>query len=279
MLPARKVAIRRFISLLATGVLAAGLSTSCSRTGVDRALSLGEGFWQKGQYQQAVQEFEKVATRDPHSAKGVIALFRAAEIQAQFTPQHAEAVRKLRLFLDRSQDRALRGRAEELIGETLFLRMEDYSAARAQYQHQLAANPGAPRAVEWMLKIAKCERFLGRHGVAERILRDLIARYQSPSDASNAVVEAKYELAETLLLQGRQAEAESEFQKFIVKYPNSPWGFSAKLGLANSLEERRQWDAALQLYREIRDHVPSPPAVDVRVSRILERLRKKGDER
>lgn len=273
--PPRTPSINRLNVLALLALLALGFAagSGCSRTGVDRGLLLGEGFWQKGQYQQAVQEFEKVATRDPLSPKGIVALFRAAEIQAQFTPQHAEAVRKLRLFLERSKDPALRARANELIGETLFLRMEDYAGARAHFQRQLTDSPGSPRAAEWMLKIAKSERFSGRHDAAERVLRDLLTRYSDPDP------EARYELAETFVLQGKFAEAEKEFQSFVAKYPQHPLIYSAKLGLANCFEERRHWDAALQLYREIRDHVPSPPVVDVRVARILERLRKRGDDR
>src|SRR4051812_45961763 len=80
-------------------LLGLGLSACAVDSSKNRYL-LAERLWSDGKYAAAVNEFDKVAARDPQSKLGRQALFRSAMTESLYLSNYSEAVRKFRLYID-----------------------------------------------------------------------------------------------------------------------------------------------------------------------------------
>jgi TolA-binding protein len=258
-------------------VAAALLSASCTVDSAKSRYILAEKLYADQSYAAAVSEFEKVIARDPRGKLGLQALQRSALIQSLYLGQHADAVRKLRSFVELTPDPAQNWEAQTELGEILFARMEQYDQAVAQYRSLLKQRPDAPEAPEFLYRIARSEFFLWQFDEAAAAYQRLVKRFPGTAWAEKAA----YEIGVTYFTQGAQQsdstgngayqDAMDAYQHFVKRYPNSKLVPEAKFGIASCLEEMDQLDAAYHQYEALLDSYPSPNVIRIKMVRIRER--------
>jgi TolA-binding protein len=246
----------------------------CSVDSAKTHYMLAEKLWNDRKYGAAVGEFEKVTSKDPKGKLGLQALFRAASTQYLFLAQYGEAIRKFRTFVQMSSDASQVWEAQLQIGEILFFKTEQYEQAIQHYTVLLDENKTRQEAPEFLFRIAKSHFFLMQFNESLVAYEELINKYP----ASALVEKAFYEIGATQFTRGTGTpsgsfeEAKLAFERFIRRYPKSPLVADAKFGIASCLEEMDQLDEAYKGFEAIQKTYPSPSVIDVKLSRIRQRI-------
>lgn len=238
---------------------------------------LAEKLWSDGKYAAAVQEFEKVAGKDPKGKLGMMALSRAAHTQAYFLSNYGDALRKFRQLAALGSDPAVVWDAQKQIGDILYTKLERHEEAIEHYRALLKQDPASPEAPEFLFRVAKSHYFLWQFDPAVEAFHELVKTFPE----SPWAVRASYETGMTLLTKGSRSgstraqeplqEAIRAFESFIKTHPKSEWVSQARFGIASCLEEMDQLDAAYQAYEELKSTFPSPNVIQIKLIRIRER--------
>lgn len=266
---------------LGTLVLALGAGASCSVDSARSQYLLAEKLWSDKKYAAAVNEFEKVASRDPRGKLGLQALYRAAMTQNLYLNNPSDALKKLRTYVQLSGDEKSRWEAQKQIGDILYERLERHEEAIDHYHELLQARASSPEAPDFLFRIGKSHYFLWQFKEAIESFRQLQEKYPSSRWSEHAGLE----IGNVLFTRAERGsedgiatpsgdgykEAISAFKAFIDRYPNSPLVPEAHFGIASCLEESNQLDAAYQLFNSIRTTYPSPNVVEIKLARIRER--------
>lgn len=266
-------------SALRAGVLLLVFSgAGCSVDSAKRHYVLAEKLWTDGKYSAAVNEFEKVAARDPHGALGTQALLRGATTQALFLAEYPAAIQKFRRFTEISHDPAAVWDARKQIGDILFNKTEQYDQALRYYEDLIRMQPDAPEHGELMYRVARSQFFLGRFDDAITTYLKMIHEFPKTTLAERAA----FEIAQTHLARGEQTGATHSaqdllktamvsYQGFLKQYSQSPLVPEAEFGIASCLEALDQLDAAFQAYEALLDRYPSRKVIEIKLERIRER--------
>lgn len=252
--------------------------SACTVDNAKRHYVLAEKLWTDGKYAAAVNEFEKVAQRDPQGKLGTQALFRAATTQSLFLGQYSDAIEKLRRFTELSQDAPAVWDARKQIGELLFSKTEQYDQALHYYQDLIKLKPDAAELPEFLFRIGRSNYYMGHFDDAIAAFQQIIVKFSQAPLAERAA----FEIAQTHLTQGEQIgvartaqdqfkTAMALFQGFLKQHPKSQYAPEAQFGVASCLEAMDQLDAAYQAYEALRSTYPSKNVVEIKLARIRER--------
>ncbi len=264
---------RRIDSAIALTIVL--VASGCGINSAKNHFVLAEKLWNDRKYEAAVLEFEKVISRDPKGKLGLMALQRAATTQNLFLQQYPEAIRKLKQLAEASHEKEIVWDSQLQIGEILFAKTEDYNGALTHYLKMLQDFPNSPEAPEFMFRVGRCQFFLWRFDEAAATYQSIQKKFPKTPWSERAL----FELALTYFTRGEQRgigkesyqEAIDLYQSFIRKYPKSERVVLAQFGIANSLEEMDQLDAAYNAYQALRSTYPSPAVIEVKLQRIRER--------
>lgn len=248
--------------------------SGCSGNSPKSRYVLAEKLWTDGRYSAAVAEFERVIARDPQGGLGLQALFRAANTQALFLHQYEEAVRKFRLYIERSSDPDMIWEAYKQIGDILYSRSERYDAAISHYNELVTAYPKAAELAEYRFRIARAHFLLGRWDHAISSYQDLIRLH--PKDPWSE--RAAFEIGMTDFTRGGPEACQRAIKtlnQFVIEHPRSQWRSEAEFGVAGCLEELDQLDAAYERYERIKSTYPSPKVIQIKMIRIRQRQTQK----
>ena len=259
--------------------LVAVVGSSCTVNSTKKSYVLAEKLWTDGKYSAAVTEFEKVTAREPSGKLGLQALYRAASTQAYFLAQYSEAVRKFRIYAQLAQDPPTVWEARRQIGEILYNRLEAFDQVIPHYKGMVKDQPQSREAPEFLFRVAKSYFHLWQFDEAIEAYDEL---YKLAPDTPWGE-KSLYEIGVTQFTRGEQhpssdgpgtedyQDAIEAFERFIKVYPKSPLVPQARFGIASSLEEMDQLDAALHVYQSILSTYPSPNVVRIKLHRIRER--------
>src|SRR5690348_6560405 len=93
----RKLALA--MQALAVGTMVVA-SFACTSNSARKQYLLAEKLWTDAKYAAAINEFDKVAAKDPRGKLGLQALYRSASTQMLFLSQFDEAARKFRRYAE-----------------------------------------------------------------------------------------------------------------------------------------------------------------------------------
>lgn len=263
--------------------LLVGLVGSLAGCSVDSAKNhylLAEKLWTDRKYGAAVSEFERVTAKDPNGKLGKQALFRAATTQSLFLSQYGDAVRKFREYVQINPDDPSAWQAQLHVGDILYSKLEQYDQAIQHYQKLLKLNPKIPEAPEFLFRIAKSQFYLLRFDEAVSTFQSVEKEYPFTSWAEKAA----FETGATYFTRGEQGSryknkiadgysaALHAYERFLGQYPKSTLVSSAQFGVASCLEELNQLEEAFKAFSKLRKSYPSPNVVEIKLSRIQERL-------
>lgn len=246
----------------------------CTVQGSKRSYILAERFWSEGNYADSVREFEKVVKADPKNALGMQALFRAAMTQTLFLHQHAEALDKLKTYLQLTEDPEMSWSARKEVGEILYSKQRKYGEALVWYQELLHQRPRSKDAPEIHFRIARCQFFLWKFSDSIQTLKEIEFKYPGSSWAEKAA----FEIGMTLFTQADDENVGSSFpvvvqafESFIQRYPKSHSVPHAQFWIASSFEEMERFDDAYARFEALKGKHPEPHLVEVKLKRIQER--------
>jgi TolA-binding protein len=260
--------------------------TACTVGSIKNHYLLAESLWMKGKFEAAVVEFEKAAQKGPQSKVGLQALLRAATTQMFYLSQYREALKNLKLFIERSEDASEVWKAKKQIGELLFSKLEHYGAAIEHYRFLLTQKPTEAEAAGFLYRIGRAQFFLWKFEQAIQTFEQVVLLYPGSSWAEKA----QFDRAETLFTQAGQttkegvvikkgepyAEAMRAYEAFLKSKPKSALVPQAEFGVASCLEEMDQVEAAYQKYLLLLKNYPSPRVIQIKLGRIAERKRQQN---
>ncbi len=259
----------------------------CSVDSASNHYLLAEKLWTDRKYSAAVAEFEKVIAKDPRSKLGQQASYRAAMTQYLFLSQYSDAIRKFKNFIENSTDLQLIWNAQLQIGEILFSKLDQFDQAIQHYQALLKSNSTAPEAPEFYYRIGKSQFYLFQFKDAVNTYSELIRRFPHSKWAEKA----DFEIGVTHFTRGEHRSdtaddgkaayelAKQNYEKFIKHYPKSELVPQAHFGIASCLEELDRLDDAFDAFQELKKNYPSPQVVEVKLSRIQQRLARRNSSR
>lgn len=248
-------------------------AASCGLSSAKKRYVLAEKLWTEGNYPAAVSEFEKVYVRDPRGKLGRQALYRAAMTEAYFLSQYADAVKKFGTFAQLTDDPVAAWDAQKQIGEILFSKMDQHKQAIQHYEALYKMKPDSPEAPMFRFRIAKSHFFIWEFDEAVKEYQEILRDYPHTDWAEKSAFEIGVSYSTRGERSGKDSyqDAIDAYQDFLKKYPKSELVPEAKFGIANSLEEMDQLDAAYHAYEELRSTYPSPKVIEIKLVRIRER--------
>ncbi len=264
-----------------------GLS-ACSLENTKSRYLQAENLWRQGKHEASVVEFDRVYRKDPKGQIGLQALFRSGITEALFLRRAPEALRKLQLYLETGPDEEQRYEAARLIADLHFSTLEHYEQAIASFQKLIALRPRGADVAEYLFKIGKAHFFLWKFEDALALYGEVQRRHPESTWAEQAT----FERGVVLFTQGRErapasglpdsgsrnpfAQAISEFQAFLTRYPQSSRRLEAEFNIAQCREEMDQLDLAYSEYLSLLPRYPQPEIIQVKLGRISERRQQKG---
>lgn len=261
---------------------ALALLSACSVDSAKSRFILAERLWKDGKYAAAVQEFERVVSKDPRGKLGRQARFRAAMTESIYLGEYSDAIAKFKAFSE-GADPSVEGQQESWqaklqIGEIYFSRLERYDEAILHYSAMIRARPDAPERGKILYRIGRSHFYLWQFDRAisafEKVLKE--------DPLSEWAEKAMLEIGTSWFTSGEQNPGDEEqaepYQKaikaydaFLKRFPNSRFAVEARFGIASSLEELDQLDAAYEKYEALKETYPSPNVIEIKLTRIRER--------
>jgi TolA-binding protein len=274
-------------ALIFLSLISAFSQWACSVDSAKNHYLLAEKLWNDKNYSAAVSEFEKVTVKDPRGKLGSQALFRSATTQFLFLSQYNDSVTKFKAFVQMSRDSRLSWEAQLHIGEIFYSKTDQYDQAISHYRELLKERPYHPDAPEFLYRVAKSHFFLFQFGDAIVAFEELMKRYPN----SPLVEKALYGIGSTYLTRGEQYSddpgngnqsyelAKETFEKFLKRYPKSTLVSEAQFGIASCLEELDQLQKAFEAFESLKKTYPSPDVIQVKLSRIRDRIHQRQASR
>ena len=265
-------------------VVAAGFQFACSVDSAKNHYVLAEKLWAEGNYSASVSEFEKVISKDQKTI-GYQALYRAASTQLLFLSQYEAAKEKFSRIIELNIDPKMTWQARLQIGDILFSKLEQYGQAILFYSELTKMKPDHEMVPEWMFRVAKSHFYLLQFEEAAQAFRELKTKFPLSLWGERA----SFEIGQTYLAQGEKSldshsssseqirnRAIGAFREFLKKYPRSSLRAQAEFGVASCIEAGDQLQEAYQAFSDLKQRYPVPGVVEIKLSRIRERISQKG---
>ncbi len=220
----------------------------------------------------AVEYLTQFLVKYPGSALLEQALFQRGTIYYLYESRYQEAVSDFRELLAKFPEGERAYEARKNIAEILEKKVGNCAGAIVEYQRLITDFERVDGDDAAQFRIASCYFELMNFEQSILEYQVLVDRYQ----ASPMVPEAYFQIATVYQVAGRLAEAERQWRQYLVRYPEGDHVLGAKFGLASTLEEREELEAALAIYQEIFDDYENKEAITWRIERARERLRIRG---
>ena len=91
---------------------------------------------------------------------------------------------------------------------------------------------------------------------------DALVKLAAEHSGTSAGAHAQLLAGSTFFAEGKYAEAQAQFEKFLGEHGDSPWAVSAKYGLATSLDAQNKTNEAIAKYEEFIKRYPNDPVTD-----------------
>ena len=222
----------------------------------------------KGQYVEAVDQFQDVYRDHPDFVRAPEALFQTAEILNHYLTNYQEALLcYLMLERDYPESPRLLG-AQRQIAEIYKYRLEDYALAIAAYQKVLDGNPDQADRIQY--ELADSYFRLNNFEQARIEFGSLLKNYPE----SPLLPEVQFRIAVTYALEGQLPEAAGAYRVVSERWPDSSYAPEAQFGLAAILEEQEELQKALEILEGL-DNYANPDVLKQKIEKVRARIAKK----
>jgi TolA-binding protein len=222
-----------------------------------------------GDYEDAIVEYRDIYEDYPDFVLAPNALFRAGEVQNLFLKRFHDA---LLLFhnLERSYpDSPFVSEALRQEAGIYKNRLRDYGRAAALYQKLL--DLGMEPADRFQYELSDCYFRLNNFEQARIEFENLLKSWPE----SSLITEVEYRIGMSYALDGKLKEAEKAFRAILKDKPDDPFAVETKFSLASVLEDQERLRESLKVLRELEGNYPAPEALQRKIEKIEDRIKKK----
>ncbi|MBI5787307.1 MAG: tetratricopeptide repeat protein [Candidatus Schekmanbacteria bacterium] len=248
-------------------LLSLWLISSCSHKSVDE-MKIAADFLAKGDYQQALQQYQIIAGKNNNPETKVQALFWMADINLLYLNNPKEAVRNFETITLDYPNHPLALKSYWKVATIFQDTFNEKQEAILKYQELIDHFPQAPEAAEAQLAISNCYAHLGDPQQALVEARYLIDNYPK----SPLLAKAYLFMGETCFMNKDYTKAREYYQKIIREFPQHESLTEAWMGLALVQENFGENKDALESYNQIKDTYPNKELVARRIKRLQDTI-------
>jgi tetratricopeptide (TPR) repeat protein len=260
------------------------LLSSCSnQSSVSSRYLNAEKLWSEKNYQAAAVEFDQILKEDPNSAIALQALLRSSMTKSLFLNQPDEALKGLRLYLDKASSSDQVPLVEKEIGEILFNRLRQFNSSINHYEKLLKQDKyTADDKILFQYRIARSHFLLGQVNKSIDLYQELIKNAPKSKIRIRSILDlaqALYAIGDTEKTAFQNAMnqfnlAENEMKQMAV-VSTDPYFAEAEFGMAAIMEEQDQLEQAYEKFKSLEQTYPAKNVVKIRLLRLEDRLKKK----
>ena len=254
--------LRFFLAL--SLVLIAGCTPSA-----DDQLESAKELARKGQAREAIESLEKIMLRTPDSRAGVEAAAEAGRISFYDLQEFEKALKYYKHVVLYSQSPDARVLAQKQIVLLQFDHLANYPESVVEINRLLSMPIELELRKELKMKAARSYFYQNNLPQAENEADEFI-RAPHPEDSK---FEMKILKGNILVGQKKIPQAIELFQQLMKESPELSMKNNVGVTLSVCYEELKDFKSAISTLEQIRDKHPVPEYIDVRVSRLKERLK------
>ncbi len=244
---------------------------ACQFGAGDDHFKKANAFYDRGQYDRAVESYREYLDRYPRGTKRELALYRSGEILFYLLGRKQQAVEPFEELVQQYPDGEYTQKALLILAGMFRNDTKEYPKAIAQYQKLIDRNPKNHDASKYQFEIGQCYLLDGQVEQAVLELGALLRRYPQ----SGLIDRVHDELAGAYLALGRPDVANVILTQLLEQFPDSKIRMAAEFKKGTALEELYQYKEALEVYQGLLEKYKNRRAVEIRISGIIERQKNK----
>jgi tetratricopeptide (TPR) repeat protein len=258
------------LSLAVAVTLAVIFFTAGHRYRVRKTFTRAEESWEKGNYQEAIDDYLEIAEEYSDDPLADQAQFQVGNTYYLFLQKDREAIRTFRDLIRRHPASSWSLTAQGLLGEIYEKRLEDYRQAVVEYQRLINLSPSGEASDRAQLAVARCYFSLGDFEQAREEYEIHLERYPDSPDRNKALMG----VANSYYVMRACQPAIRYYRTVVEANADSQLRAEAGFGIASCLEESGDLPEALEEFERILKEHPNPGLVRQRMERIGERMEK-----
>lgn len=253
-------------------LLLLALGYGCNANSPETKFLLAEKLLEDKKYEAAINEFQMIVDKSPHSQLGLDAQLKVAQIQHLYLGRSQEAIDAYREYLDNSKDETKRREVEKILADLQFNNFEDYDQAISSYTKLIKENTDEKEGEELIYRLGRAFFLKSKFDDSIKMFEYQRARF--PEGALHW--KAELEIGNALSAKGKCADAIKQYEKVILEAP-AELKVLAKFAQASCFEEQDELDKAYELFSSIKESYPAPSVVELKMQKIKRRkiLRKR----
>ena len=265
-----KVGSRKIKTGLAGAALFLGLMSQVSCDSVEkRLLQEAQTEAEKGHFRIAVAALEKFLIRNPDGKDAVFAARESAKILFYEIQDFNKAAKYYQLLVLSSPDPTERLSAQKQIVSIYFDHLTDYPRAVVEINKMMVMLTDPKEQTEYKIKLARAYYYQNNFTQAENEADEFL-RGKQPEDLKFDMFFLKGNISLAKKDLPRAAEI---FKKMMKDFPERSIKENVGLTLSVCLEEQKDYKGAMEVLEKMRPQYSTPEYIDVRIHRLLGRLK------
>ena len=222
-----------------------------------------------GDYEDAVAEYRDIFEDHPGFELSPRSMFRAGEVLNLFLKRFHDALLVFHALEREYPDSQFVPGALVQEAEIYKNRLRDYGRAAALYQKLL--DLGMEPADRFQYELSDCYFRLNNFEQARIEFENLLKAWPE----SSLTTEVEYRIGMSYALDGKPISAEKVFRTILKEKPEDPFAVETKFSLASVLEDQERLREAVKVLRELEGIYPAPEALQRKIEKVEERIKKK----
>lgn len=222
-----------------------------------------------GEYEDAIVEYLDIYEDHPGFVLAPNALFRAGEVQNLFVKRFHDALLSFHNLERDYPDSPFVAEALRQEAGIYKNRLRDYGRAAALYQKLL--DLGMEPADRFQYELSDCYFRLNNFEQARIEFSNLLKSWPE----SSLTTEVEYRIGMSYALEGKLIEAEKAFRDILKQKPDDGFAIETKFSLASVLEDQERLRESLKVLKALEGIYPAPEALQRKIEKIEERIKKK----
>lgn len=263
-----RVKLRR--CLLAAGLVLVVLAGCDDRTDVLSLSAKAKLMWEAGQHADAARNFVTLAEIYPSDPLAAESLFWAANLYQHFLSEPEQAIRFYQHLLVEYAGSGHGIESRENLGILYTADKTQRHRALQIYQQLLHNDDAKARRDFYQFQIGSINLQMGRLDQARYEYRTLLEKHPN----SSYLPEAYYLIGYSYFLEERFPLALVAFKQAVKDFPGTPIAERAQFFIADTLEEKGEFKAALAMFRSLKNKFYNQKILDKRIKSLKARMRK-----
>lgn len=264
----KRLSKRRWLLLAGALLTLAG----CNANSPETKFLLAEKLLEDKKYDAAISEFQSIVDKAPHSALGLDAQLKVAQIQHLYLGRAEAAIASYQEFLKRAKDETVRRGVERTLADLQFQSFENYDQAIASYSKLVKESAGSSEGEDLIYRLGRAFFLKSQFEDALKVFE-----YQKGKFPQGPLFwKAELEVGNTLSAMGKCPLAIKQYDKVIAGTDKTQRALAA-FGKASCFEEQDDLDTAYEIFSSIQEEYPAPSVVELKMQKIKRRkiLRKR----